>query len=204
MYENEIRKNSSGACYRPELTLYHPNMKGSGSALRLSLYPASCGEGENVDGCIMLTLAAQKDIADRNAPNRKFASFDWENKVVVKLDFSDLCKFLQIFRGECEAIDEGRGLVHIHEKRTTRISLKHLLEPRPMYALDLYRNAPGSHESDRNVRFLMTNHEALGICAAVEQSMGLICFGIPREYVRRAVATKDNPVKEAANGIAAA
>ena len=72
--------------YRPRLSFYHANSKGTGSAARLEVVPAT---GER-DGAIFMTLAQQKSVASGSTEqgNRQHATFDWQNRVTVKLNNS--------------------------------------------------------------------------------------------------------------------
>ena len=94
--------------YRPRLSFYHANGKGTGSAARFEVVPA-CGDR---DGAIFLTLAVQKSVATGSASqgDRQHATFDWQNRVTVKLNFGDLCQMLLVFRGQAATIAEGKGL----------------------------------------------------------------------------------------------
>lgn len=174
---NETRKftqTSSLGQYRPALTFYHPNAKGTGGAIEMKLHPAH----DNVDGSIMLRIANQSAIGDRNSPTSKYARFDWENAICVKLDFNDLCKILQVFRGECESIDGDRGLFHQTSRATTKIQLRHLIEPIAGYSLEVYRNNREGEASSHG-HFIITPAEATGLCEGISGSMSVICFGIP-------------------------
>ena len=160
--------------YRPALTFYHPNGKGSGGAIEMKLHPAH----DSVNGSIMLRIANQIAVGDRRGPSPTYARFDWENAICVKLDFNDLCRMLQVFRGECESIDGDRGLYHQTYRAATKIQLRHLIEPVSGYSLEVYRNlregGAGSHG-----HFMLTAAEATGLSEAIAGSMSVICFGIP-------------------------
>ena len=158
--------------YRPSLVFYRANAKGTGSAMKMELHPA---HGQT-DGSIMVTLANQMTIGDRRGPNPTFPHFDWENAICVKLDFSDLSKMLQVFRGECESIEEGRGLVHRSPKGLTYIKLAHQVDPIPGYTLDV-NLCDGVVIVEQRTIMLMP-YEALGLVAAIESSFGAICFGM--------------------------
>ena len=170
---NTTPSQTESRAYRPKLALYHPNARGTGSAVRFELLPAV----DDAEGCIMLTIAGQSAVGDRRAPTPTYARFDWENKIVVKLGFTDLCQMLQVFRGECESIGDGQGLVHRAKCGLTRITLRHLVEPIVGYSLDLYRTMPGGQETSS--RFFFSPAEALGLTEAVSGSMAVICFGVP-------------------------
>ena len=162
--------------YRPTLAIYHPNGKGTGSAVKMELHPAH----DDVDGSIMMTLANQKTIGSMGGGVRRAATFDWENRITVKLDFSDICRMLQVFRGECESIEDGKGLFHASPMFSTKIVLRHLLEPRSGYSLEVYRSSSGKDASDSSAHIFFTSAEAYGIAMSFEASIGVICFGIPK------------------------
>lgn len=161
--------------YRPSLCFYHANQKGSGSAVKMDLHPAQDGK----DGCIMLTIANQRTVGDRHAPTPTFSTFDWESSIHVKLDFSDITQMLQVFRGERESINDGKGLYHRSAKGATSIRLAHLIEPIPGYMLDICRKLEGESDDAIRARMLFSPAEALGLHDAIAGSMYLICFGIP-------------------------
>ena len=123
--------------YRPRLSFYHANGKGTGSAARFEVVPA-CGDR---DGAIFLTLALQKSVATGSAGqgNRPHATFDWQNRVTVKLNFGDLCQMLLVFRGLAATIADGKGLYHDSRNMTTLINLTRQTEPHPGLALDVSR-----------------------------------------------------------------
>ena len=156
----------------PTLTMYHPNGKGTGSAIRLELHPAH----DDTAGSIMATIATQLTIGDRLGAVPVYPRFDWEGAITVKLDFTDISKMLQVFRGECESIEDGRGLFHKSTRGTTKITLRHIVEPINGYMLEFYRK---TSEEDSNARIFLSPYEALGLATAIESSMGVICFGIP-------------------------
>lgn len=159
--------------FRPKLAFYHANARGTGGALQLELHPAH----DDTDGSIMATFATQLTIGDRLGAVPVYPRFDWEGAITVKLDFTDISKMLQVFRGECESIGDGQGLFHRAGCGQTRITLRHLVEPIVGYSLDLYRTLPGGQETSS--RFFFSPAEALGLTEAVCGSMAVICFGIP-------------------------
>lgn len=185
--DNAARKN-----YRPRLSFFHANGKGTGCALVLELIPA-CG---NDEGCVMAKIANQLTIGDRSGPNPVYPRFDWENSIGLKLGFNDLSKMLQVFRGECESLEDGKGLYHRSAKWTTRICLRHVVEPLAGYSLEVYRNSSASRDEGR-AHFLVSPHEAVGLAAALESSFGVLCFGVP-EYL----AARSNAVGEARDAAA--
>ena len=159
---------------RPSLSFYHPNPKGTGSAVQMRLHPAH----DYTDGCIMLKIANQMTVGNPTGPNPTFAKFDWENAMTVKLDFSDLTQMLQVFRGECESINGDHGLYHRTAKATTKIRLRHLVDPVSGYSLELYKTPAGGGE-ESHAHLLLSPAEALGLCESIAGAMYLVSFGIP-------------------------
>jgi hypothetical protein len=117
------KMNRTSRTFRPMLSFFHANAKGNGAAMRMSLLPATGTE----DGSIMVDFANQSAVADFSGPEPVYPRFDWENKITVKLDFGDLCALLQVLRGECESVGDGKGLFHKSVKGSTRIMFRHLL-----------------------------------------------------------------------------
>ncbi len=171
--------SASARAYRPRLMFYHANGKGSGSAARFELVPA-CGDRE---GAIFLTLAQQKSVATgtNDQGNRQHATFNWQSRVIVKLNFSDLCQMLLVCRGQQNAIADGKGLYHDSRGATTIINLSRQAEPVPGLALEVSRRVKGESDSGTRVRIVFNAAEALGLGAVLEQSLAVVAFGIPRE-----------------------
>lgn len=161
----------------PSLNLYHPNAKCTGSAIKFTLHPAH----DEVSGYIMLQVAPQKNAAQRDAESGKvlcFPSFDFENAIAVKLCFEDVCKFIEVFRGYHESIEDGKGLFHRTTSRAIAVRLAHMIEPAPGYRLMLAeRNSDGGEQ--REIQFYISPSEALGICGAFEGSLAALAFGNP-------------------------
>lgn len=119
---NEMMKQETetkAKAYAPTLTFFHANGKGTGGAVSFERIPAT----QDREGCLMAVLANQKTVGNRTAPTPVYPRFDWENRLIVKLNFSDLCQMIQVFRGECETVNGEKGLVHQSGEMSTRILL---------------------------------------------------------------------------------
>ena len=160
---------------RPTLKFYHANAKGTGCALSLSLYPLRIGELES--GAIVAKFARQKTLGDRRTTPPVYPTFDFDNAATVRLDFNDLAKMLQVFRGECESIEEGKGLYHVSAERRQRITLRHVIEPICGYCFEVYESASGAEWED-GWHIFLSNAEALGLSLAIEHSFAAIAFGV--------------------------
>lgn len=180
--------------FRPSFAIYHPNAKCSGCAIKMELHPAH----DDTDGSIMLTLANQKTSARPGA----FATFDWERRITVKLDFMDLIKMMQVLRGDSETIEDGKGLYHRNADGSSKINLRHIVEGAGGYLLEVYRNESGKPENDRACRLLLTPAEAYGVKLLFEDSIGVICFGLPK-VVPHDVSAYRTKVREQRNAAVA-
>ena len=171
--KNENETQTAPAAYRPRLSYYHPNGRGTGGVVQFELHPAH----GSTDGSIFASFARQKTVGAMDGATRTFPRFDWANRICVKLDMADLMQMLQVFRGMQESIADGKGLFHRHERGSTVIKLEHRIEPQPGYLFEAWRR-PESGEASR-IGVVFTVNEALGLSLAIEQSMDVIAFGIP-------------------------
>ena len=195
MKQNQIEDNIGtevfgGGVFRPKLTFYHANSKGTGSAIEFELQPATIYD----EGTLWAKFANQLTIGDMTGPNPIYPRFDWDNGFWLKLGFNDLTKMLQVFRGECESIDNDKGLYHRGPGYCTVIRLKHQLDPYAGYAFEAYRNISGRPEEDKSARILFRPHEALGLSEAIAGSFSVLCFGIFAELQKQSASASAAPV----------
>jgi len=171
--------DASAHNYRPRLSFYHANGKGTGSAAQFEVVPA-CGDR---DGSVFLTLAQQKSVATGSVEqgNRQYATFDWQNRITVKLNFGDLCQMLSVFKGQSATIADGKGLYHDSRNTTTLINLTRQSEPYTGLALEVSRRGKAESEQALRTRIVFNNTEAFGLGAVLEQVLGLLAFGIPND-----------------------
>lgn len=153
----------------PALAFYHANEKGTGSAAKFFLIPARNGS----EGHIIMEVANQ--IGYEGA---KGGRFDFDNSIIVNLGFAELCQMLQVFRGECESINEGRGLYHIDTQEVSRVYLRHIIEPKCGYQLQVQKKDRKT-DTEKSASILLSSYEALGLCEAIAGSLSVIAFGLP-------------------------
>ena len=165
--------NTETTTNRPALAFYHANGKGTGCAAKFELHPAH----DSTEGSIFLRLANQR-LGDGSANPRIYPSFDWDGAITIRLAFADVCEFLRVFRGECESIQDGKGLFHRYAGGAVKVGLRHMVEPLPCYSLEACRLDPDGNEHSACI--VLSSAEALGLSLALEDSMGLIAFGIPK------------------------
>ena len=158
---------------RTRKVFYHPNGKGTGSALQLELHPAH----EDTEGSVFLTMAPQRTIGMRTADDTVHPTFDWRNAVCLKLDLMDLAQMLQVFRGVQESLADGKGIFHRSSNASAVIKFEHRIEPIPGYMLDVSKK-PLTGELQR-VSFFFRAAEAFACALMLEQALVYVAFGIP-------------------------
>jgi hypothetical protein len=146
--------------------------------MKLELYPARVGDPDS--GAIYATIARQSSLGDRRSTPPIYPSFDWDNALKVKLDFTDLAKVLQVLRGETESIEDGKGLFHRYADKYQLIKFRHIIEPVCGYSLEVSETSTDAdaQTSDRKAYIFLSSAEALGLSLAIEHSFAAIAFGV--------------------------
>lgn len=164
---------------RPSLVICHANSKGTGSAMKMELYPARVGDLDS--GAIYATIARQISLGDHTSTPPVYPCFDWDNAIKIRLDFTDLSKVLQVLRGEMESIDDGKGLFHSHNNKCHVIEFRHTIEPIHGYSLNVYETFTDTdgYATERKTQIFLSSAEALGLSLAIEHSFAYIAFGVP-------------------------
>ena len=187
---NETRKTFD---IRPCYTCCHPNAKGTGSTVRFELHPAH----DTVEGSVFITFATQKTIGSYENGQRILPTFDWANRVTVRLSLNEVAQMLEVFRGYREKMCDGNGLFHRTAKANTVITLEHRLEPAPAYVLGVSRK---DMEGElRRISVWLSMPETIVLSEALANGMFYMAFGIPKVIVRapkEETAAGDVPVEE--------
>jgi hypothetical protein len=168
-------KEQAGATKAREqkLVLYHPNSTGTGSALQLE--PRVNRRGADRYNCFFMEMAAQKTAMGREGDKKVHATFDWEHKLTVKLEFLDICELLAVLEGRQEkAGGQRNGLYHETERASTVITLARNAEKSGLF-LGLSRK---EKESGALVRLHMTLSEAetVGLRSIFQVGLFFITF----------------------------
>ena len=171
---NEINPNPPVSKHYPgTLSFYHPNAAGNGSAVRFELKPAI----GNREGCFFMELASQRTSATRGADGtRQAATFDWQNKLTVKLGVTDICSLMLVLRGVQAAAGNGKGLYHDTADTSTVIRFHHGGDLNG-YGLEVSRKAKRDGTEAVRIRLVLTESEALGLSMIFEQAMMLLVYG---------------------------
>lgn len=179
---NRERENVASGRVRPCYTCCHPNGKGTGSSVRFELHPAH----GFVEGSIFVTFASQKTVGANVNGERVMPTFDWDNRITVRLSINEVAQMLEVFRGYRESICDGNGLFHKTAKANTVITLEHRLEPAPGYLFAVSRRSP---EGERHrIGVLLSMTEAIVLGEALSGSALYMAFGVPSVLAREANA----------------
>lgn len=170
--------------WRGRLCFYHPTHAGTGAVARLEFHAAT----PEREGCFFLEMARQKTAATRGADGRAGATFDWENKSVVKLGFTDVCGLLLVLEGRCDQAGNGRGLFHDTPETNTVITFRRQTEPAG-YALEVSRKGKQGNGEAQRTRVLLSDGEALGLRRVFSTALFPMVYGVdsptPRELHAR-------------------
>lgn len=164
--------------YPPRLVFYHPNGKGTGCAVQFDLRPAA-GDRE---GCLFAAFANQKSVAEggRNAPaaSRQAATFNWAEKITVKLNFSDVCQLLMVLSGKAASACDGKGLFHDTGETLTIIHMARQTEPVPGISFEVSKKRKNAEGTPQRSRILFTESESLGLSRLFSAILLPLAFGI--------------------------
>ena len=170
----ETGKQGNGAKIREQkLAFYHPNAAGNGVALQFE--PRLNRREADRYNCFFFEMAAQKSVPERDGDKRVMATFDWANKLTVKLDFTDICEMLMVLEGRHERVGgQKNGIYHDSEKANTIITFGKIPE-KAGYSFGLSRKDKGSgHLTRMNIG--LSEAEALGLRAIVQAGLFFVTF----------------------------
>ena len=120
---NNTEQKTSTKPRAQKLVVYHPTQAGTGAAMQLE--PRINRQESDRYNCFFLDMAAQKTAATRDGDKQVPASFDWEHKLTVKLDFTDICEMLAVLEGRVDKLGgQKNGLFHRNGNSSTVITLQ--------------------------------------------------------------------------------
>jgi hypothetical protein len=175
------------------ISFFHPNSKGTGSAMRLE--PRINRHGEDRYNCFFLEMAAQKSAPQRKPGESAYATFDWENKITVKLGFLDISEILMVLEGRAAKIGGQRsGLYHASGQGNTMIALIKQTD-RDNYYLSLSRKRNGEAEATR-IGIGLTEIEVTGLRCLLQTGLFFVTF--PNALRHSAPRQRQEPMKKVA------
>jgi hypothetical protein len=160
--------------YNDRLTFYHANGKGSGAAVqfepRLNQHP---GDRYN---CFFLEMAKQLTVANRGsaAGATSHATFDWEHKITVKLDFADISELLTVLEGATDHVGGEREALY-HQSGDTNTMIRFARHDSGGIALSLSRKSAGDSQPHR-IGAVLSRSEAFGLRHVLQIGLFFITF----------------------------
>ena len=156
------------------LIFYHANPKGTGTAAQFELRLNRMGE-DRYD-CFFLEMAHQKTMAAAGDRQKGPATFDWTNKVTVKLDFIDISKFLAVLDGKCEQVGDGKGgIYHESNGSNTLISFKRSPDTGGFLLAVSKKSRDGTQIFKGHI--VLNEVEALGLSCVFRTALFFMAFG---------------------------
>ena len=167
----------------------YDSWKGTGAAVQFELHPAH----DYVEGSVFVTFAAQKTVGSNENGRRVMPTFDWENRITVRLSLNEVAQLLEVFRGYREKLCEGNGLFHRTPRANTVITFEHRLEPVPGYVFGVSRKAADG--GLKRISLMLSMTEAIVLTDAFTGSMVYMAFGLPKVLARvpKEIPTPDMP-----------
>lgn len=151
-------------------TIYHPNAKGTGSALQFTPRAANRIKGT---GDIILGIALQTSTRNEVEGKPTFPRFDWDKKIEVRLAPMDIMEVIRVFKGEQQAINDGMGLWSRCKK--CAVNVRHRIHPDPGYQFTFKIVEENGDTTTRAIFLSCTEGET--ICIALTYALGPIVFG---------------------------
>ena len=165
----QIRKN-----HNRQLIFYHANPKGTGAAVQFELRLNR--EGEDRYDCFFLEMAHQKTIATPGDRQKGPATFDSDGKVIVKLDFMDICELIAVLEGRRPQAGNGQnGIYHGSMGSSTLISFKKNMEGEGFYLGVSKKSKDGTQLFKGHI--LLSDIEAIGLDCVFRTALFLMAFG---------------------------
>lgn len=151
-------------------TIYHPNAKGTGSALKFIPRAAKYIKGP---GNLILSIALQTSTGNKVEGEPSIPRFDWDKEIEVYLDPFEVMEIIRVIKGEQEAINDGKGIYS--QREHCALDVRHHIDPVPHYAVTLTTTEQGGARETRGIN--LTPTEAETICLALTYAMGPMVFG---------------------------
>ncbi len=154
------------------LRIYHPSASGTGTAMQLE--PRFSNADSDRYNCFFLEMAPQKTASRQEDGKRVHATFDWKERLTVKLDFTDICELLVVLEGRGEKAGGSRnGLYHQNGASNTIISCQKSEKAGCLLGLSRQDTATGE---TRRLNMLLSEAEATGLRTIFQGSLFFLAF----------------------------
>lgn len=165
--DTQVEKQETRGKRRDNVIFYHPNAESTGAVMRLQ--PKTDRDGGLRCECFFMDMAPQKTAPSRTEDGFVPASFDWENRITVKLGFTDICEILAVLADRVERVGGRRdGLYHQSGSMNTIIRFKKHEDGG--YIVGLSRRNGGDDDGQR-ISIVLSEIEAIGVRHVLEAGL---------------------------------
>ena len=154
------------------LRFYHPSTQGRGAAMQLE--PRFSNRQDDRYNCFFLEMATQQTPPRSEGGKRVHATFHWQEKLAVKLDFADICEILVVLEGRAEKVGGSRGGLY-HQSGTGNTIISCQRGEQGGYLLGLSRKDMATGQTSR-VHIVLNEAEALGLRHVLQTSLFFLAF----------------------------
>lgn len=158
--------------YSDRLAIYHANGKGTGAAVQLE--PRLNQQPGDRYNCFFLEMARQKTVASRGDGGSAHATFDWEQKITVKLDFTDVSALLSVLEGVTDHVGDRREALY-HQNGSANTMIRFSRRESGGVALSLSRKRAGDDQASR-IGTVLSQDEAVGLRCILRMGLFFITF----------------------------
>ena len=151
-------------------TIYHPNAKGTGSALKFIPRAAKYIKGP---GDLILSIALQTSTGNKVEGEPSIPRFDWDKEIEVYLDPFEVMEIIRVIKGEQEAINDGKGIYS--QREHCALDVRHRIDPVPGYQFTFKTVEKNGDTTTRAISLSCTEGET--ICIALTYALGPMVFG---------------------------
>lgn len=170
---NTETDTKTGMAWDQKLALYHPNSTGTGAALQLE--PRLNRNPDDHYNCFFLDMASQKTAGAVIDGKRVPATFNWDGKLTVRLDYPDICEILAVLEGiQPQAGGKRNGLFHRTGNGSTVISFQRNTD-HGGYGIALSRKAVDADAPVR-ISMVLSDVEATGLRALLQTGLFFVLF----------------------------
>lgn len=163
---------TSANTYPQPLRFFHPSTSGRGAAMQIE--PRFSHDPEARYNCFFLELAAQQTPPHQADGQRVHATFNWQEKLAVKLDFTDICELLTVLEGRADQVGGTRGGL-FHQSSAANTVIKFQRADQGGYMLGLSRKEVASEKAER-LSIVLSEAEALGLRHVLQSSLFFLSF----------------------------
>ncbi len=158
--------------FNGRLAFYHANGKGTGAAVQLE--PRLNQQPGDRYNCFFLDMARQKTVANRRNGGTAHATFDWEQKITVKLDFTDISALLSVLDGVTDHVGNEREALY-HQNGDANTMIRFSRHDSGGIALSLSRKLAGDQQP-RRIGTVLSQTEAVGLRHVLQVGLFFITF----------------------------